>query len=373
MTLGASTVPDAVFSAGDLPPGVAGILVELDTRTPSWRAALERAITEAGELPLDVRITADAPAAVHEAVDAAASAAHAVARIGVFDGRGHITEPELWAALADAASRRLPDAELVGGARSHFTELNRQHHRLPAALQGIAFAMTPQMHATERAQLVESIAMQAIVVRDAARIADGRPLHVGPITLRSRFNAVATSGSPPASETTLAAGYGAELVAGATDARQASMAMEAWTVASFAAIANGALGGTVAVAGIDYFETVAPAASATRQARSRSRAPSSRSPRSQAADSSRRSTSRRRACGSSAAHERTAHGASSWRASRTGRSRSSSATADATSHSPWRRTRSPRSTRMTGDAPTGAPERRWREEYAAHEAALYLG
>jgi hypothetical protein len=258
VTLGASTVPDAVFSAGELPPGVAGILVELDTRTPSWRAALERAVTEAGELPLDVRITADIPAAVHEAVAAAASAARAVARIGVFDGRGHITEPELWEALADAASRRLPAAELIGGARSHFTELNRQHHRLPAALQGIAFAMTPQMHATERTQLVESIAMQAIVVRDAARIADGRPLHVGPITLRSRFNAVATSGSLPASETTLAAGYGAELVAGATDARQASMAMAAWTVASFAAIANGALGGTGAVAGIDYFETVGP-------------------------------------------------------------------------------------------------------------------
>lgn len=259
VTLGASTVPDADFLLEALPGGVAGILVELDTRTPSWRAALERAALEAGGLPLDVRITADDPAAVRAAVDAAAAVPSPVARIGVFAGSSHVTEPELWEALTDAAGRRLPAAELVGGARSHFTELNRQHHAMPAGLQGVAFAMTPQMHATERAQLVESVAMQALVVRDAARIAGGRPLHVGPITLRSRFNAVATSGSAVDGDATLAAGYGAELVAGATDVRQASVALQAWTVASFAAICAGAVGGgTGPVASVDYFETVGP-------------------------------------------------------------------------------------------------------------------
>jgi hypothetical protein len=258
VTLGASTVPDAAFSPADIPRGVAGILVELDTRTPSWRAALDRAAAEAGELPLDVRITADDPVAVHEAVEAAAALPIPVARVGVFAGRGHVTEPELWKALTDAAARRLPHAELVGGARSHFTELNRHHHRLPEALAAIAFALTPQMHATERAQLVESIAMQELVVRDAAVIAGGRPLHVGPITLRSRFNAVATGAPTLAGDATLTEGYGPEQVAGATDARQASQAMEAWTVASFAAICLGAIGGPSPVASVDYFETVGP-------------------------------------------------------------------------------------------------------------------
>jgi hypothetical protein len=258
VTLGASTAPDAAFSVRDLPPGVAGILVELDTRTPSWRAALDRAAAEAGALPLDVRITADDPAAVRGAVEAAAAVPIPVARVGVFAGRGHVTEPELWEALTDAAARRLPDAELVGGARSHFTELNRHHHRLPEALAGIAFAMTPQMHATERAQLVESIAIQELVVRDAALIAAGRPLHVGPITLRSRFNAVATSWPPLAGDDTLTAGYGPEQVDGATDARQASVAVEAWTVASFAAICLGSIDGPSPVASVNYFETVGP-------------------------------------------------------------------------------------------------------------------
>lgn len=271
VTLGASTVPDAAFSAVGLPAGLAGLLVELDTRSPSWRAALARAAVEAGGLPLDVRITADDPASVHEAVVVAA-ASGAVARVGVFGGRGHVTDPELWEALADAARTSLPEAELIGGARSHFTELNRQHHELPADLQGITFAMTPQMHATERAQLVESIAMQAIVVRDAVRIAGGRPVHIGPITLRSRFNAVATSdgGTRLATTAALAEGYGAEVVERATDPRQTSTALEAWTVASFAAICLGAVAGagtgtgtdtgdgTGTVASVDYFETFGP-------------------------------------------------------------------------------------------------------------------
>lgn len=255
VTLGASTVPDDAWSPHPLPDGIAALLVELDTRTASWRAALDRARLEAGDLPLDVRLTADDPAAVLHAVAAAAEAGPVV-RLAVFDGRGHVTEPALWHALADAAGRLLPDAELIGGARSHFTELNRRHRDLPDDLPAIAFALTPQMHATERAQLVESIPIQFAVVRDAARVAGGRPVHVGPVTLRSRFNAVATSAPDDGGDSTLAGGYGAEQVAGATDARQTSDALAAWTVASYAAISAAAEAGEVAT--VAYFETWGP-------------------------------------------------------------------------------------------------------------------
>jgi hypothetical protein len=255
VTLGASTVPDDAWSPHPLPDGVAGLLVELDTRTGSWRAALDRARREAADLPLDVRIMADDPDAVRAAV-AAAAEAQPVVRLAVFDRREHVTESALWRALADAARRLLPDAELVGGARSHFTELNRRHGDLPADLPAMAFALTPQVHATERAQLVESIGIQSTVARDAARIAGGRPVHVGPVTLRSRFDAVATSAPGDAGDSTLAGGYGAELVSGATDARQRSDALAAWTVASYAAIAAVAEAGDIAT--VDYFETWGP-------------------------------------------------------------------------------------------------------------------
>ncbi|HEU4755618.1 MAG TPA: hypothetical protein VFS72_03060 [Agromyces sp.] len=266
VVLGASTAPDPDPGGGSgggarlpaqLPDGVAAILVELDTRTPQWPLALRRADAEAGTLPLDVRVVAEDPDAVRAAVDAiAALPAGRVIRLGVFSTRSHVTEPHLWDALTDAARERFADVEFVGGARSHFTELNRRHADLPRDLPSLTFAITPQMHATERAQLVESVPMQAIVTRDAGRIAAGRPVHVGPVTLRSRYNAVATTVPDAGADPTLARGYGAELVAGATDPRQASDALEAWTVASFAAIAGQARAADVA--SVAYFETDGP-------------------------------------------------------------------------------------------------------------------
>jgi hypothetical protein len=259
LSLGASTTRDDTMTREyglPLPDGLGAVVVELDTRTNNWRAALQRAIGEAGGLGLDVRIVADNPDAVAEAVAAVADSGAPVARLGVFAGTTHVSESALWGALAESARRLLPNVSLVGGARSHFTELNREHHRLPGSIPELTFSVTPQMHARERAQLVESIPMQTVVVRSAGEIAQGRPLHVGPITLRPRFNAVATSDDGNTNASDLTGGYGAELVDGATDPRQSSDALEAWTVASFAAIAEAT--DTANVASVTYFEISGP-------------------------------------------------------------------------------------------------------------------
>ncbi|MDO7880710.1 hypothetical protein Q5716_00550 [Protaetiibacter sp. WY-16] len=155
-------------------------------------------------------------------------------RVAVFDAATHITEPALWDALVAAAAGRF---ELVGGTRAHFTELNRTHERLPADLPALTFSITPQMHARENAQLVESIGMQRLVVRDARAIAAGRPLHVGPVTLRPRFNAVATSGVVEPAP---------------ADERQSSPALAAWTIASAAALFQ------PGVASVSWFEESGP-------------------------------------------------------------------------------------------------------------------
>lgn len=258
VTLGASTVPDAGMPAGGarFRDGVGALLVELDTRTPSWKAALSRAASEAGELPLDVRIVADDSAALREAVIAVAASGPRIARLGAYSGTSHVTETALWNTLRDAAVSRLADVTLIGGARSHFTELNREHARLPRDIPALTFSITPQMHATERAQLLESIPIQTSVVRSAGDIARGRPLHIGPVTLATRFNAVATSDSHRSTAESLEDGYGAELTAGATDPRQKSDGLEPWTIASFAAIASAT--DTANVASVSYFESFGP-------------------------------------------------------------------------------------------------------------------
>ncbi len=233
--LGASTAPGPEPVPVTLP--VAHVLVELDARSRSWPAALDRAAAEAGPRPLDVRIVADGPRDLAPVLDALVG--RRVVRLAVHDRRTHVTEPELWEALRDGAAARGLEAELHGGARSHFTELSRARVRLPADLPAWGFSLTPQMHARERAQLVESVAMQRLVTESAVALAGGRPVHVGPVTLRPRYRTAAESPPVPDDRTDVTEGYGAENVEGATDARQTSSALAAWTVAVGIAHARG--------------------------------------------------------------------------------------------------------------------------------------
>jgi hypothetical protein len=224
------------------------LLVELEADQANWRAAWARAVREAATRPLDVRIVASGPDEVREVVAGVAADAHRIIRLSVFSRTSHLTEPELCDALELAAADAGVTAELVGGARSHFTELNRGHHRLPSDLTALTFSSSPQMHAREQAQLIESIPMQTLTARDAVRIGNGRPVHIGPVTLRPRFNAVATT--PPFAEgTELDDGYAAQHVPGATDPRQGSVATAAWLVSAVSAFS------IAGVASLALFET----------------------------------------------------------------------------------------------------------------------
>ena len=232
------------------PVAVGGfLLVELPAHTPAWRAALDRAVVEAGGLPLDVRIVGPSLERLDEVLDAIAELD--VVRVAVFSADSHVSEPELWNALLAGLAARRSSATPVGGTRSHFTELNRTLGRLPDDIAAYAFSITPQMHATGREQIVESVAMQRLVAQDAVRMTRA-PVHIGPVTLRSRFNAVATTRTPDSLIVDLERGYGAAVTPEATDPRQAATAVLAWTVASAAALAIDG------VESISWFEASGP-------------------------------------------------------------------------------------------------------------------
>ena len=243
----ASTGPDPVHPS----PG-SFLLVELPVITSVWRSALARAVAEAAGRALEVRLVGDDPLAFGEPVLALVRAGARVSAIGAFSGTSSFSEPHLLEALRDAISGTpLASVALVGGARSHYTELNRGWERLPAEASAVTFASTPQMHATETSQLIESIAMQRLTALDAVRGADPRPVHVGPVTLRQRYGTVATAAAPPepadASE-----GYGPQLDPLWTDPRQGAPAMRAWTIASAAAFS------VPGVRSISFFEASGP-------------------------------------------------------------------------------------------------------------------
>ncbi|MFT3797447.1 hypothetical protein [Microbacterium sp.] len=263
VSVGVATAPAPAPVAGAPAPGSTR-LVELDLAWVGWPAALARA-AGAG-LPLDVRLViADADPAGSVATAAAALARHGIARVAAFWPTGpaqHVSDAAatalLRAALAEAGIR----PTVVGGARSHFTELNREQHRLPADLDGIVFSVTPLFHSLDTEQLVESVAMQRLVAGQAVGIAAGRPVHIGPITLRPHFNNVATTPAPLPATDDLSGGYGPELE-DADDPRHDAPELAAWTIASAAALA------VPGVASLSYFEEWGPRGIRTSEGRDR--------------------------------------------------------------------------------------------------------
>lgn len=254
-----SSDPDGGRAGAVVPDTITGILVEIDPTNQDWPAILDRAVRQAGGGPLDLRLVLGTGEEAEPVLRRLRDAAVPVVRVGAFHRRTHLSEVTLLTALGEVlrtlwAEVPTPQPELVGGTRAHFTELNRNHARLERWTGPVAFSITPFMHDRGGHQLVESLGMQAVVVADAVRIADGRPLHVGPVTLGARYNAVATTraSAGDASDPEPRAGFGAEHVPGATDERQSAEALGAWVVGSVAALA------VSGVESLSYFEATGP-------------------------------------------------------------------------------------------------------------------
>jgi hypothetical protein len=233
----AASAPAAARPADVRPSAVpldVPVLVEPVLGDPNVEAVLASARRDAGGGPLDVRFVTDDPVRLRAAIDDVLDSG-TVVRIGAFDPTTHVTTPALQQALLDAAAAA-GDLEVVAGTRAHFTELNRTVDLFRDWDGPLTFSVTPQMHDRSHEQVTESIRMQRWVVMSASRLAAGRALHVGPVTLRPRFNAVATSARPLVTDASIDAGYGPQFVPDATDPKQHSAAAAAWFAASVEAL-----------------------------------------------------------------------------------------------------------------------------------------
>ncbi|WP_206535604.1 hypothetical protein [Microbacterium sp. 4R-513] len=246
VVVGASSAPDP---APVLSPVAPTLLVEIDLSAPSRHAALARAAASAR--PLDVRLVVDPanPATIEEFVTRLVGLP--VVRIGAFDPLTHVTDEDAAAAVRAALAAAGIEVPVVGGARSHFTELSREQGRIAHGLDGVVFSSTPLFHSLTTEQLVEALGMQRLVAEQAVRLAAGAPVHVGPVTLRPRFNDVATVPPPVPADTDLTRGYGPQS-ADADDERQDAPQLAAWTIASAAALA------VPGVSSIAWFEEWGP-------------------------------------------------------------------------------------------------------------------
>lgn len=134
-------------------------------------------------------------------------------------------------------------AKFGGGVTDNFAELNRS----PAIAKVgdfVCVACNPQVHAFDERSMVETLGMQRLIVRDAARLSDGRPVIISPLTLTRRWR-LNEQGAP--------CNRPAGLMPFQTDPRHSSDFAKAWTFGSVAALSY------AGVSSATFFETVGAA------------------------------------------------------------------------------------------------------------------
>ncbi len=122
----------------------------------------------------------------------------------------------------EEARKLFPQVPVVGGTNMWFAELNRERPPLPAP--PVAFALSPQVHASDEFSMVENLEAFPQMLETARFFLHGAPVHVTPITLKPRFNPVATD--PNAAFDNI-------------DPRQSTPFAAAWTLGALAALLEG--------------------------------------------------------------------------------------------------------------------------------------
>ena len=207
---------------------------------PAWPEQLVRALRVCGELgsPLELALFVREGDDLDPLRNALAGAD--VARVLVAPEGAQTVTPEettppgLVAFVRDALG--LDGVPIAGGTDMYFCELNRTRPQT-AAMDGVFWSLNGQVHAFDDVSLLETPEAQGEQVRAAQAFAGGKPLFVGPVTLKRRYNVNATI---------------ADAAPDPPDPRQMTPFAAVWTAASAKHLAE------QGAAAITYFETTGP-------------------------------------------------------------------------------------------------------------------
>jgi hypothetical protein len=162
-----------------------------------------------------------------------------IVRVVAFAEGKEATPPGLVPLVRERLRAVAPRAQYAGGTNASFCELNRNRPGVPE-WEAVTYAITPQIHAFDDTSLVETLEGQFETVRTARSFCQGRPIAVGPVTLKPRFNAVATG---PEEQ------VGPGELPPEVDPRQVSLLGAGWTAGSIASLTRGGAGS------LTYYET----------------------------------------------------------------------------------------------------------------------
>ncbi len=221
----------------------AHLRADLELSRPGWRAVLQRAAQEARRLDCGAHLALFVTDAAAEELRALRRELDLVRPPVALWLVYHVREPaaaERWVRSARAALADFdPSVSFAAGANANLAELNR-HRPARASHAFPCFSINPQVHAFDDLSLVENLEAQGQAVATAAAFSP-HPVVVSPITLKPRFNPVATGRERPPAPGELPA---------QVDPRQMSLFGAAWTLGSIAALAA-----TGRVHSLTYYET----------------------------------------------------------------------------------------------------------------------
>ncbi len=193
--------------------------------------AIDRAAAAAADAgaALDVLLVGSASdPAIDGLVARIAGSGTPVARLMAVDPAGNTTTAALAERVRAAMRSAGLDAPFVGGSRAYLYQLVSRG--VPGDLvDAVCFPTNPQVHAFDEASMAETIEALDAGVRTASALAGGKPVVVGPVSLRPLFNPDLVGPEPPPPPGGLPWRY---------DPRQVGEFAAAWTLGSVAAFAS---------------------------------------------------------------------------------------------------------------------------------------
>jgi hypothetical protein len=202
-----------------------------------WRGQIKtHRAASAWPLELAVHLPEDAAGNLDEVAAVLAEQEIELASVVVFrDGQKTTSARDLATAQEAFARFGVP---IGAGTNADLYQLNLQ--RPPGDADFICWSMNPQVHAFDNASIAETPEAAAQQIASAHSYFPQRPLVVSPVTLKPRFNPVATGPEPPVLPGELPP---------QVDPRQRSLFGAGWTLAMLKALAEGG------VAGMTFLET----------------------------------------------------------------------------------------------------------------------
>lgn len=220
---------------------LAHLRADLRLSSPDWKQDFARAVGEAAALNLPLEVALFLPndwiVLWPELRSYLRQSRRGIARFLVFgEGEKSTSARALGLARQHLADFRVP---MGAGTNADFYQLN-QGRPPHTASDFITWSMNPQVHAFDLASIAETPEAIRAQLDSARQYFSGKPLVVSPVTLKPRFNPVATGPEPPVAPGELPP---------QVDARQMSLFGAAWTLAAYKHLAEGG------VESVTFYET----------------------------------------------------------------------------------------------------------------------